>query len=522
MRTPDERREVASDPLGDWYLALPSKLEPKQVESILRQALAGNIWQQTQLTNRMLESWPMFKKCAMEVRDAVANAKYVVHPFALPGKRPTARAQEKADLVTRAISGFDTDRFADEDGFRGMVYDLTDSVLNGVALCELMWNRESPDGQGGAEIRPRASAYVSPRHYCPQPDGSIGIGDSGEEGSWLSFPTQPKRQPKPLNPHKFLAAKFKSKSGSFLGAGLMRTLAYYWTTVVYGRDFMFSFAQKHGNPFLSIPYESGIPETEVARFEQVARRAAAQGWCVHPNTGKIEVTPAQAMSGDNAQLVLMRMADEACQMLMLGQTLTSSAPANGGTRAQGVVHEGVRQDRLEALTDWMGELLTEQFAESVVWANYRETSERPTIVADMEQPLTPEQRVAFLAGVSNSRVPLPVEPVYKKLNFPVPQPGEEVVQNGEIKVLGEAMTDDEKFERQLGQQVEQAQVAVQFQSEQVQAVEVRHRRAVARATDSELDELEELAGRAERAPHVNGEAAAVKAKLAEIERSSRL
>jgi hypothetical protein len=97
-------RVVMSDPLGDWYLALPSKLEPKQVDSIMRASLAGNIWQFTQLVQRMMESWPMLKKCSHELRQAVSRVKYTVVPFVeKEGEDPTPTSVEKSDTVARAM-----------------------------------------------------------------------------------------------------------------------------------------------------------------------------------------------------------------------------------------------------------------------------------------------------------------------------------------------------------------------------------------------------------------------------------
>src|SRR5574343_134795 len=52
-------RVITSDPRDMWYLALPAKLLPKQVEQIKRSGLGGDIWQQWQLCDLMADSWPM-------------------------------------------------------------------------------------------------------------------------------------------------------------------------------------------------------------------------------------------------------------------------------------------------------------------------------------------------------------------------------------------------------------------------------------------------------------------------------
>ena len=199
------RRNVDSDPLGDFYLQLPDKIPPKQISSILRQALAGNLWQQSQLSRLMADSWPMFAKCSFELRAAIASSKYAVHPYCQKGKDPTPTAIEKADLVREALEcGFDTDRFADEDGINGMIFDLTDAIINGVSVTEMIWNED--------ETMVRASAWVHPRNLAFTADGRLGVAYAADSGE-MSFSNQVKSRLMD-NPDKFLVAKFKSKSGS--------------------------------------------------------------------------------------------------------------------------------------------------------------------------------------------------------------------------------------------------------------------------------------------------------------------
>ena len=516
-------RNVQSDPLGDWYLMLPDKMPPKQISSILRMALAGNLWQQSQLTQRMADSWPMFKKCQFELRAAISSSKFVVHPYCVPGEKPTDAAEEKADLVRRALDSFKPDRFADEDGINGMIFDLTDAVINGVSIVELIWNEKANDPEGRPEKNIRASGWVHPRNLAFTPDGKIGVAYAAESGN-MSFSNQV-RNDLMDNPSKFLVAKFKSKSGSCLGAGFMRVLAWYWVMIVYGRDFALNFSQKYGNPFLDIAYQASLASSpaEVDKFERLARMAANQGYFVHPDSAKLVIGAEHKMGGDSAQLALMHLADEQCQLLMLGQTLTSSAPVNGGTRAQGEVHENVRQERLEELTKWIARILTEQLAESLLIENFGESSERPTVEADMTRPLSATEQADYLQKISNSRVPVLLEPVYKRAGMEVPSPGDKVLISGQPAILEEAVTPTEKKEQEFEQQFEQQVAIAQFQGQQGNENDERNKSVTAHRIQAALvnspeneAELERLVTAAERSPHNNGEVKAVETKVKEL------
>lgn len=511
-------RAVASEPLSDWYLNLPQKIPPKQIESILRQALAGNIWQQTQLARLMADTWPMFAKCCFELRAAIASAKYTVHPYTKPGQKPTASAKAKADLVQEALEAFDPDRFADEDGLNGMIFDLTDAIINGVSLTEMIWNDD--------ETLVRASAWVHPRNLAFTPDGRIGVASAAESGN-MSFSNQV-RQKLMDNPEKFLVAKFKSKSGSFLGAGWMRKLADYWVWVMYGREFALNFAQKYGNPFLSFAYESGTTtDQQVDEFGKIAQRASNQNWAVYPSNGKIEVTNAQSMGGDNASIALMRVADEQCQQLMLGQTLTSAAPKNGGSRAQGDVHENVRAERIEEHCKWIAQILTEQFAESILKINYGPSydvrnRERPTIAPDLTRPMTASEQADYFQKASTTKIPRISSEFYQRGGCQQPEAGDVVCDANGIYIFEEPLTATEKGEKDFDTTLEQQKSThAEFGDPEGPQPAKKVKAALANASQEDLLELENLVSAAERAPHLNGEAVLVQKKLKELMEKKR-
>ena len=520
------RRAVQSDPLGDWYLNLPDKIPPKQISSILRMALAGNIWQQSQLTRLMADSWPVFNKCQFELRAAIASAKYIVHPYSTPGQEASASAKAKADLVQRALAGFEVDRFADEDSMNGMIYDLCDAILNGVSVEEMIWNEDAvaPDGQ--PETLVRAAAWVHPRNLAFTPDGRIGVAYAAESGN-MSFSNQV-RNDLMDNPDKFLVARFKSKSGSCLGAGWMRKLVGMWVMVVYGRDFALNFAQKYGNPFFDLAYDSGITDAgEIDKFESLAKQAANNGYFVHPNNSQLVIGPTHSMGADNPQMQLMNFADAQCREMMLGQNLTSTV-GDSGSRALGDVHNDVRTERIEEHGKWIARILTEQFAVSVLRVNYgkayAKNPEKPTVELDMTRQLTALEQADYMQKLSNSRVPVVAEEVYKKAGMQQPEPGDKVLVSGDIIILEEPMTPTDKQQKDFDTQLDQQLSVNQLMGGEGQGGpppgEVEG--ALAAATPAELLELENLVSAAERAPHQNGELVKVRSKVNELVARKRI
>lgn len=514
-----ETRAVQSDSLGDWYLNLPSLLPPKQVEQILRGALAGNLWQATQLTQKMLDTWPMFKKCAMECLDSLSMVNFRVKPYVeSEGDEPTETAKQKAAFITRCFKSFEPDRFKDEENFRGTIYDLGNAILNGVSIQELLYTPivQGPDGKG--ERRIRASAWVHPRHYAINGDGSIGVADDGRADP-LQFNALV-NMPMLKNQDKFLVAKFKSKSGSPLGAGLMRCLAWYWIQIVYGRDFLLPFAQKYGGPFFGLPYTPGIDQSLIDKFEQIAKRAATQNWAIWPSNNpelKPMVLPPQSMAGDNPIVVMMRMADEACQILMLGQTLTTNTSGQGeggGAYALGKVHSGVKQEKLEAMAEWMEDILEEQLVTSLLRVNWGNTDERPNVEADFTHVESPKEAADRMKVLKDAGIPVVADEGYKLLHLKQPKPGDTVLVNGQLSIQGEPMTPEDRQK----QEMEMAQAMQPQQTGDTKAMGLTLRNSIIKASDKELAELETLVHKAQSAPHHNGEWEAVNVHIGKLAR----
>ena len=406
-------RQVPGNALSDWWMMLPDTLNIPQISALLRGAAAGSLYQQAALGVKISDSWPTYRRCLHTLRTAAKSVNYKVTPFTVnESTPPTKSAIAKADFVRRCFGGFEPDRFKDEDNFKGMVYDLADGIQNGISITELLWSDpvSSPDGK--AEQMIRASAWVHPRYIAATADGGVGVVDDGRSEDTLRFPVAASPRNLLNDPRKYLVAKYKSKSGSFLMAGDMRCIATAWLNIVYSMDWMRNFGQKFGNPFMAIPYTPGISQTEIDKFEAAAARCAAQGYIVYPaNSVGLEpkIISPQSITSDNPIRVMISLAEKWCEQLFLGQTLTSDTGdggKGGGAYALGAVHKGVKQEKLEAVADWIAEVLEYQFATTLLTVNYGDASERPHVAADfthVESPLEAATRWALSRRLARCR-----------------------------------------------------------------------------------------------------------------------
>ena len=168
----DHDRIIRNDPRESFFWSLPNKLAPQQCLQMLRAALAGDLFQQFNLCQLMLDTWPTFRMASHQLMESAAYMRYAVHPYAEEGQKPGRSAQDKADLVSRAIRAMSPDPFTDEKGFSGMAYTLCDAMLNGLSLVELLWESRG-NSDKGREWLPVSSAWVHPRHYTFSTDGHV-------------------------------------------------------------------------------------------------------------------------------------------------------------------------------------------------------------------------------------------------------------------------------------------------------------------------------------------------------------
>ena len=378
----------------------------------------GDNWQFNALVDVMLDSWPMLKKCQHELRDAVSKTKFSVHPYALQGKKPTKRAQEKANLVLKAMESFRPHpAVTDERAFSGMVYDLTNSFLVGLTACELQWYKVDGD------ILPRTATFVHPAHLVLDNNAVLQIANMRDNSTQA------------LDPNFFLTSFFQSQSGSVYAMGMVRSVGWWWAVLLSVQQWMFGSAQKYGSPYIFLTYArdlvGNIPELD--KIEEALEASGTNRWGMAPEGCEVDMKPPGTMGSENPQRYMKEQADREVQMLFLGQTSSTSAePGRLGNNDQ---HMEVRQERKEGVAKWVGEILTAQFGPAILRRNYGEDNEAPTISPDFTEVESRKETADRMAVVINTGIPIVAEELYDDLNLKVPEEGDQVVQRGQLGIM---------------------------------------------------------------------------------------
>jgi len=395
-----------------WTALLRKGITPERVEQILRGAFAGNLLYQWELFDIMEDTWPMLQKCLNELKRAVEQMTFVPVPYSI-GKKTSALAEKKKNLLATALKSFRPVITEDENEPGSMIYDLCDAIGKGISVQELLWEpRKTADGMA---ILPRCAKWVHPIHYGYRA-GQIGLKlcPSGMGDLWIDFP-----------PNKFLVGICKSKTGHPIGGGLLRCLAAFWIASNFSWEWVLNLAQMFGIPIRWATYDP-TKANLLDDIEEMLENMGSAGWGAFPAGTTLELKEAISKAADNPQAYILEVSDLMCNILILGQTLTTTV-GKSGSRALGEVHASVRKDIVEYYAHWVAKMLRYQFIPALMLLNFGNNDEDPDLIPDIDEPQD-GKAMAERDQILTVQMGLPVGKkwLYERHEIPMPEDGDEI------------------------------------------------------------------------------------------------
>lgn len=393
-----------------WKTTLGFRLEPAAVARLLKTALNGECIYQHDLFELMEDSWDRLRKNLQQLKTGASQAKLLVHPFCVEGQKPTASAEAKADVVRKALTGWTPRPDLAESDLDDTIYCLVDAAFRGVVVQEILW--EVRDGL----MLPRATQCVSPLYWSfPANEYGLKLRINGLGTQWTEVPE-----------NKFLIGTYRSKFGHPISQGLLRPLAWWWSARLFGRDWLLNYAQIFGVPFRSAEYDLNASQQVKADIANMLENMGSAGWAAFPAGTKFEIKETSKSGDQNPQAHLIDLADKVCDIILLGQTLTTDV-ASSGSRALGDVHASVLQEKIQGLTNWAAQALTTQMVPMILKLNFGDASEAPKIVPDFARAEAPFEMANRDAVLMKAGLPMPKAWLYERHSIPMPDASTEVI-----------------------------------------------------------------------------------------------
>jgi phage gp29-like protein len=395
-----------------WMLPLAAQMTPARIEQILRAALTSESPANEQALYDLMEAtWPRLLKNRMEVTDAVVSLDWNL--MDAPDGENTPGMKE---LAGRAKNGMSGDPCCDGQGWRATMESLMSAWFRGISISEVDWEYRG-GGRFPAAWLPKQTRDVHPRYFGWKSDGRLMLYPDGQPEHAMDFPK-----------HKFLIAIRKAGKGHPSGTALLRALAWWWAAANFASEWLLNFAQIFGQPFRWATYD-GSQEGVKLELAAMMEEMGSAAWGIGPDGTKVEFYESSKSGADNPQAHMLDRADMACDLLVLGQTLTGSVSAAGGSRALGEVHSSVRSDIIDSAALWLAEILNEQLIPSIAAVNHGEVTEdsglpwfQPARKSKKDSKTVAETfKVIIEAGI-----PVLKEEVYDALDLSEPKEGDNI------------------------------------------------------------------------------------------------
>lgn len=415
--TIDERKGIvwpipATYRTNDYDLA---NVTPEQVRTILRNVRTGKLEDQDRLFRLMLDTWPRLRKALNEVSGAVSRLKLEIKPAIREGAEdPTPQALRIHEVVERSLNSYSPKPGHWELDTGQMVNALIDAYAKGISVVEIIWQNENN--------------IISPRCYAPVPAKYLAFPQFSNEIDRLMIAPDGVNNSvlEDFPPDRFVIGVWSQGGAHPIYGANLRALTKYWLASIYGLGWLMQFAQLYGIPMRTAKTDG--TEEALNKAEDMLESIGSSGWAATGPGVDFAIHSAISGSGDSLpQSHLMDVADRACDILMLGQTLTTDNTGTG-SRALGDVHAGIRGEVLQSVSSWVASIITSQLIPAIVRMNFGAVASEDMPYCELHIPVVKDEkaiaeRVKIYKEIG---IPMPKQWFYDELGIPLPIEGEEI------------------------------------------------------------------------------------------------
>lgn len=378
---------------------------------------AGYLAERDRLFAAMYGEWDVLLKDVDKMCNAVATLNYTVVPTTEEGSESHAAAQKVADVVSKALWMRSPNNELGQwrHTFLQMVGTLYHAICRSVNVHEIIWERSA------GLVYPRCYAPVQPNYYgwavqANEPDRLVLYRDGNPYGKGEPFPKG--KFIVALNPngpdHPMRAARFISLVGWFGAAK-------------WGLPWLMKYCQVFGLPWRK--FTVGSEEDKAAKLAELASNPVISDTVVFGDEN-VEIINAAASGASIPQAEILRLAENACHKLVLGQTLTSDTSDNGGSLAQAKVHAGVMADEVMYVGNYVCEILNQQLIPEIVRANFGTVPVEliPELRCAVPQAEANLDQLQMYKGLQEMGVRLVESDVCDKFGVPIAGPDDKVLE----------------------------------------------------------------------------------------------
>ena len=407
-------------------------LTPHRLTEILHQAEFGDPYLYLELAEEIEEKDLHYLAVLGTRKNAVAQLDLVVRAASSAAEDQRAAAMVREMLVDGAIQ-LDT-----------VLFDVLDAVGKGFSATEIIWDTT------GREWFPAQLKWRDPRWFAfdwisgeevlvrtlkgemipvendagarqPTHFGTAGIYASTRAGIGIQPLTAP------LAPYKFLTHFSKAKAGLPIRGGLARAAGWAYLFKNYVLKDWVTFSEVFGQPLRVGKYKPGASEKDKIALLNAVSRIGTDAAAIMPESMVIEFVQANQEGGTELYERFCEYLDAQVSKAVLGQTLTTEMPKEGGSRAAAQVHDAVRRDILNADARRLAATLARDLVRPIVELNMGPQLRYPKIEFGLPDDNDAKAFAEIVAMLADRGLRIGQKAVLDKLGIEAPEDGEAVL-----------------------------------------------------------------------------------------------
>lgn len=299
-------------------------------------------------------------------RDCHAFSVLQKRKLALISRPVIVEAASNALRDRKARDGVDA--FLKSINFDQICLDLLDATLKGFAAAEIMWR------VGNGIIDVATIAPKDQRRFVFDKDSMPRLITRSDISQGIALPER-----------KFIIHRYGAKDGNPYGLGLGTRL--FWPVFFkrQGIQFWLTFADKFGSPTAVGKYPNGASKPDQDKLLEALSALANDAGVIIPEGMMIEFVEASRSGSVDTYEKLCRYMDEEISKATLGETLSTSMSAGGGSYAASKTHNEVRLELTKADADLLSDTLNATLIKWFCEFNYPGALP-PKVARDFSEP----------------------------------------------------------------------------------------------------------------------------------------
>lgn len=305
--------------------------------------------------------------------------------------------------------------------FLNIFGDMLDALTKGYSMIEMVWNTQETPWIVEKFI------WRDPRLFMlSAADQSLRIKDDN------------KRSGQEIPAHKFITHMPRLKSGSIGRNGLAMPLVWSYLFKNYSIKDWAAFVEIYGVPVRMGTYGADASDEDIDELIKSVVNIGTDACAVFPENMKLDIIQSSNQSG-NAEIFqsMAEYMDKQISKLILGQTMTSD---DGSSRSQAQVHDGVRNDLLEADGQDIAYSINEHYIKPLIQLNFGDVGEIPVFKLQLIEFEDIKAKLEAVKALVPLGLPISKAQIYKDFGLHAPEGEDDVLSFGQGDVAANRLS----------------------------------------------------------------------------------